>query len=122
MKTYTDSHEWIETKGTIARIGLSKSLVDEIGTIVSSELPQVGRDLLKGDQACVLESTKAAIETYAQVTGKVIQVNSALKKNLSLLNEDPEGKGWLYKTTAAVFSMSVLPMRSLQMKGSSCSP
>lgn len=101
MKKYTDSHEWIETNENISRIGLSKSLVEEIGKIVSIELPKVGKDLQQGDLACVLESTKAAIETYAHVTGKVEQVNSALKKNLSLLNEDPEGKGWLYEIRKA---------------------
>jgi glycine cleavage system H protein len=97
VKTYTDSHEWIEVQSGMARVGLAATAVQEIGTIVTIELPKVGVFLSKGDTACVVESTKAAIETYAPVSGTVTSINRVLHTNLSLLNMDPEGKGWLYE-------------------------
>jgi glycine cleavage system H protein len=101
MKTYTESNEWVEKKGDIHRVGLSKSLVREIGDIVTIELPKEGTKLSSGDVACVLESTKAAIETYAPLSGKVVRVNKMIQTNPSLLNEDPEGSGWLYEIQKA---------------------
>ncbi len=97
MKKYSDTHEWIEVNGSIGICGISTFAQKELGEIVYVELPKVGADLTKGDEAVILESTKAAADSYACVTGKVIEVNEVLKQDISLLNTSPESSGWLYK-------------------------
>ena len=44
----------------------------------------------------VLESTKAAVDSYAPITGEVIAINHELLENPHLINTEPETSGWLY--------------------------
>ena len=94
---YTDSHEWVSLNGKIATIGVSDHAQKELGEIVFIELPKVGALLEKGKEACVLESTKAAADIYAPLTGKVVEVNVSLKDSPSILNHSAESDGWIYK-------------------------
>jgi glycine cleavage system H protein len=48
----------------------------------------------------VVESVKAASDVYAPVTGKVVEVNSALADKPETINEDAYGDGWLYVVEA----------------------
>ncbi len=97
MRRYTPFHEWIEIQGDCVTVGLMNAWINEIGTIVYVELPKLGSVVQKGMEIAVLESTKAAVDLYAPCFGKVIDVNKELLENISLLNEEPESKGWLYK-------------------------
>jgi glycine cleavage system H protein len=93
----TDSHEWIKKDKNIATVGITKKASEEIGEIVYIELPKLGQRVKKGEEIVILESTKAAIDSYAPIDGTVIEVNEKLKGKPELVNHDPEGEGWLYK-------------------------
>lgn len=99
----TDSHEWIrkEGEGNRARVGLSKKAVDQLGEIVFIELPKTGQELKKGDVGAVLESTKAASDTYVPLNGKVVAINEKLLANPELITKDPHEEGWLYEIELA---------------------
>lgn len=94
---YSESHEWIEVKEGTGVIGVSHHAQQELGEIVYVELPKVGKDVKAGEEACVLESTKAAADVYSPVSGTILEVNSALVQTPNLINESPEDKGWLFK-------------------------
>lgn len=94
---YTESHEWIEVQGEMGRVGVSEYAQRELGDIVYVELPSVGRQVKKGEEVVVLESTKAAADVYAPVSGKIVEVNTALRESPDLINKEPEGNGWLFK-------------------------
>ncbi len=94
---FTDSHEWVLVKDGIAHVGISAHAQRELGDIVYIELPKVGDELNKQEEAAVIESTKAAADIYAPITGKVIAVNEKLADDIDLLNRDPEGEGWLFQ-------------------------
>jgi glycine cleavage system H protein len=93
MREYTKTHEWVETNQNIATIGLTKAAIEEIGEIVYIELPKVGSAITKGQDACVLESTKAAVDIASPVSGTIVKVNS----NLNEINSAPEAEGWLFQ-------------------------
>ena len=97
MKIETDSHEWVRKDGSIATIGITKKASTELGEIVYVELPKVGQNVIKGDEIAVLESTKAAIDIYAPLSGRVVEVNFLLVDKPELVNSDPEGAGWMYR-------------------------
>lgn len=99
MREYTKSHEWIDTENGIATVGLTKAAVKEIGEVVYVELPKVGKSVIAGQEACVLESTKAAVDIASPVSGTIAAVNQALITNINLLNSSPETEGWLFRVT-----------------------
>ena len=66
-------------------------------TSCSSRLPQVGAKFKKGDAAAVVESVKAASDVFAPASGEVVAVNDKLAASPSLVNEDAQGQGWLFK-------------------------
>ncbi len=93
----TDAHEWIKLEGNIATVGITPFAAKEIGDIVFIQFPSLGSMIKKGEEAAVLESTKAAIDTYAPLSGKIISINESAQKDPLLLTQDPLVTGWLYK-------------------------
>lgn len=94
----TESHEWVKLgEKKIVTVGITKKAAEELGEIVFVDLPQVGKLLQEGEEAVILESTKAASDSYAPLKGRVIEVNEALRHSPSILSSDPHQKGWLYK-------------------------
>lgn len=94
---YTNSHEWIQIKGNEGTVGVTQHAQRELGDIVFVELPQVGKTVKRSEQAAVLESTKAAADVYAPVSGKVLAVNEALREAPEMINLSPETDGWIFK-------------------------
>lgn len=95
---FTDSHEWIEMENDeIGVVGVSNHAQEELGDIVYVELPAVGKKVTMGQEAAVLESTKAAADLYAPVSGTITEVNITLRSNPELINGSAEKEGWLFK-------------------------
>jgi glycine cleavage system H protein len=94
---YTSSHEWIRLDGSIATVGITHYAQKELGEIVYIDLPKVGREIREGEEICVLESTKAAADVYAPLSGKVVAVNEEVRKATSQINCAAESAGWLFQ-------------------------
>jgi glycine cleavage system H protein len=91
---YTKDHEWVRVSGSEARVGITDYAQKQLGDIVYLELPEVGRQVRKGDVFGTIESVKAVSELYAPVSGEVTQVNSALTERPENVNKDPHGS-WM---------------------------
>lgn len=99
---YTSAHEWVAEHGDgTASIGITALATDQLGDMVYVELPKVGTRCKRGDAAATVESTKAASDVYAPLSGEVIEVNEDLVANPGKVNEDPYGAGWLFKLRLA---------------------
>ncbi len=96
---YTNEHEWVRIDDGVVTIGISDYAQDALGDVVFVELPAEGAALAKGEEAAVIESTKAAASIYAPVTGKITEINPALVDDPALVNSDCYGEGWIYKMT-----------------------
>ncbi len=94
---YTESHEWIKMESVEATVGITDHAQHELTDIVFVELPQIGKKVKAGEVAAVLESVKVAADIYSPVSGEVIQINTVLSEKPGLINEDPYGKGWIFK-------------------------
>jgi len=92
---YTDAHEWLKIKDDTALIGITDHAQSELTDIVFAELPEVGKELKKGDELCVVESVKSVSEIYAPISGKVVCVNEKLEDTPETINESPYDDGWL---------------------------
>ena len=94
---FTKEHEWIRVEGDTATIGISEHAQEQLGDIVFAEVPEVGRHVSKGQEAAVVESVKAASDVYSPVSGEVTEGNSKVTDDPSIVNSDPEGRGWFFK-------------------------
>jgi len=98
---YTRDHEWIRVDGEVATVGITGYAQEQLGDVVYVELPEIGRQVEKGEEAAVVESVKAAAEVYAPVAGEIVAVNGALEGAPGTVNADAEGNGWFFKMRMA---------------------
>ena len=95
---YATTHEWVRNEGDgIVTVGITEHAQDLLGDMVFVELPEVGETVDAGDDVAVAESVKAASDSYAPVTGEIVEVNEALEDSPELVNSDPYGDGWMFK-------------------------
>jgi glycine cleavage system H protein len=94
---YTKSHEWVKVDGDVATVGITEHAQSLLGDLVFVELPEVGDELSAGDDACVVESVKAASDVYTPIDGEVLEVNNGVVEDPAQVNNEPYQSGWLFK-------------------------
>ena len=94
---FLSTHEWVLVEDGIATIGVSDHAQELLGDLVYVELPEHGSTVSAGDSVGVIESVKAASDTYAPLSGEIIEVNDELENAPEQINNDPYGNGWMYK-------------------------
>jgi glycine cleavage system H protein len=92
---YTETHEWLKLKGNLAQIGITDHAQSELTDIVFVELPEIGKQVKKGEELCIVESVKSVSEIYSPITGKVTKINDKLEDTPEKVNESPYEEGWL---------------------------
>lgn len=99
---YTETHEWVadNADGTVT-IGITDHAQELLGDIVFVEAVDADRELDAGEEYTVIESVKAASDSYAPVPGTVIEFNEALEDAPETINEEPYTDGWIAKIRLA---------------------
>ena len=100
-RLFTMDHEWLTVDGDVATVGITNHAQSQLGDVVFVELPQVGRQVAKGDAVGVVESVKAASDVFSPLTGEVVGVNSEIVADPALVNKDPMQVGWFFKIRLA---------------------
>ncbi len=98
---YSKSHEWAKVENGEATVGITFFAQDALGDITYVDLPSVGDNLEVDGDCGAVESVKAASDLYSPVAGEVIAVNEELNAAPALVNQDPYGKGWMFKVKLA---------------------
>ncbi|MBU8933587.1 MAG: glycine cleavage system protein GcvH [candidate division Zixibacteria bacterium] len=94
---YSEDHEWVGVEGNIATIGVSDHAGEELSDVTFVELPSEGDELTVGEAFGVIETVKAAADLFAPISGKVVEVNTALEDDPEIIKNDPYGAGWFVK-------------------------
>lgn len=94
---FSNNHEWVEISDDIATIGITNFGRMHLGEVLNINLPEIEKDIKANEEVVVLESNKAAIDVHSPMSGKIIEINDKLNKDLSDLNTSPEEKGWIFK-------------------------
>jgi glycine cleavage system H protein len=95
---YTDTHEWVRDNGDgTVTVGITQHAQEALGELVYAELPDVGRQVQQGEACAVVESTKAASDVYAPLTGEIVAHNTALAAQPETVTHAPYTEGWLFK-------------------------
>jgi glycine cleavage system H protein len=94
---YTEEHEWLRDEDGVIVVGITEHASEQLGDVVFVELPEVGADVTKDDEICVIESVKAASDILAPIDGEIVEVNDAIVDDPGKVNEDPQGDAWFFK-------------------------
>src|SRR5579864_7139836 len=94
---YSKTHEWVRQDDDTLTIGITDHAQTMLGDLVYVELPEIETNFEVGQECAVVESVKAAADIYCPISGEVVEINEALIENPQLINDDPYGKGWLFR-------------------------
>jgi glycine cleavage system H protein len=94
---FSAQHQWIKEQANCHWVGITEHAQETLGDVVFVQLPAVGAHFKQNEVVCAVESVKAASDVFAPVSGTVIEVNSALVSDPSLVNSDPMGLAWFFK-------------------------
>lgn len=94
---YSQTHEWVRVDGDVGTIGITDHAQKQLGEIVYLELPEVGHVYNANDEFGTVESVKAVSELFTPVSGEVVEVNKGAVAEPGIINDDPQGDGWLIK-------------------------
>jgi glycine cleavage system H protein len=103
-RKYTKEHEWVKMEAPHdgrTLVGITGYAQDQLGDIVYFDLPQPGATVKQLEKMGEVESVKAVSDLFSPVSGRVIEVNSALIDHPELANQDPLGAGWLIRVASA---------------------
>ena len=94
---FTREHEWIKIEEEAVIIGISDFAQDQLGDIVSIELPKAGGVFRQGQTIAIIDSVKASSDIYAPISGEIIEVNEGLIERPEMINQSPYDSGWIAK-------------------------
>jgi glycine cleavage system H protein len=94
---FTKEHEWIKINEGVAIIGISDFAQEQLGDIVSIELPKAGGVFRQGQTMAIVDSVKASSDIYAPISGEILEVNEGLIENPEMINQSPYDSGWIAK-------------------------
>lgn len=92
---------WIQEEDGIITIGINEEGLADFDEITSVDLP-AEHDKVEADEVCgTVETDDGPLDIYSPVSGTVIEVNSAVIDDPTLIQEDPFEEGWLIRVEAS---------------------
>ncbi|CEJ04471.1 Putative Glycine cleavage system H protein [Rhizopus microsporus] len=96
-KKYTAAHEWISVENDIGTVGITDHAQRNLGDVVFVETLAVGEKISAEERVGTVESVKAVSDIYTPVSGEIVEVNTDVQDDPTLINQSAEDKGWLAK-------------------------
>jgi len=87
----------VKRENEIAVVGISEFAQDQLGEIVSIELPKLRSVFKKGQTVALVDSVKASSDIYAPISGEIVEVNNELLEKPEIMNQSPYELGWILK-------------------------
>jgi glycine cleavage system H protein len=93
---YSREHIWVRVDGDLATIGITDYAQENLGEVVSVELPEADSEVERDEPFGTIElSAKGIVELISPVSGDVIHVNEDISDDTGIINSDPHDTGWL---------------------------
>jgi glycine cleavage system H protein len=98
-RRYTAAHYWLsEEQPGIWQIGFTKFATRMLGDLVEYEFAvKAGMDVAVGQEIGSIEGFKAVTAIYSVAEGEFLNVGEALGSDITSIESDPYGRGWLYR-------------------------
>jgi glycine cleavage system H protein len=94
---YSESHQWARVEDGTATVGITHYAQEQLGDVVYVELPRADDETRRGEPLGSVESVKAVADVNSPVSGRVVEVNTALDDEPERINQDCYGDGWMAK-------------------------
>jgi len=94
---FSESHEWYRIEGDVVTVGITQFAANELTDITYVEMQDDGTSVGIGESLGEVESVKTTSDINSAFVGEIIESNSAVVDDPSILNSDPYGNGWLVK-------------------------
>jgi len=98
-RLYTQSHYWLlESEPGVWRVGMTHFAGRMLGDIVEFSFGTVrGVEVEVGQAIGWIEGFKATSDVYCVAAGEFVRANPALDGDITLLDTQPYGDGWMYE-------------------------
>jgi glycine cleavage system H protein len=95
---YSRNHTWMfmERSGA-ATVGLDDLLLHITGEVKFNMMKKPGDTISKGELLTEIDQNGKLLSIVSPLSGKILNTNALLNEHPGMLNEDPYGKGWIYK-------------------------
>lgn len=100
---YSPAHYWLlEESAGLWRIGFTRFATRMLGDMVEFNFTvTAGTAVALGDEIGTVEGLKAVTAIFASGTGVFLGPSEHLRADVTLVESDPYGKGWLYRLQGA---------------------
>ena len=98
-RRYTAGHFWLlEESPDVWRVGFTKFATRMLGDLVEYELSATpGSHVEVGQEIGSLEGFKAVTALYSVAEGKMLGIGDGVAADITTVESDPYGNGWLYR-------------------------
>lgn len=91
---------WIQQADGVVTIGVNEDGLEDFESITSIELPSEQEKVEAEAVIGTIETDDGPMDIYSPVSGTVIEVNSQVVEDPSIIMEDPYEEGWLVRIEA----------------------
>lgn len=93
---YTKNHERMTVDENVVTVGITSFATEYLGEILYADLPDEGARINYTSSFATLESARNIMDLVGSFTGTVLEVNTRLLDDPSIVNDDPYGEGWIF--------------------------
>ena len=98
---YDKNHGWAKVEDSVVTQGVTEFAQAISKEIVYVEVPRAGRAVEQGQTFMSMESGKWVGRIAAMASGTISEANEELEWDVTPINEDPFGEGWLARIEAS---------------------
>lgn len=89
-------HLWVLKEDNVYTVGIHEDALDDFSEITSIDLPQDGEEVDAEVSIGTVETDEGTLDIYSPVAGTIVEVNSTVIEDASLIMDDPQD-AWLIK-------------------------
>ena len=96
---YMIGHTWLrkEEEGLIT-VGVVLDFLKPVGIITHLALPRVSDSITQGEEcASITDADQFNHRIWSPASGRIVEVNTKLREDSSMLRKDPYHEGWLFR-------------------------
>ena len=99
---YHEEHSWarVEEDGTVT-VGMNDFFQKEAGDIVFVDMPEEDDEVEQGEVCGKIQSRKWIGKLCSPLSGEIFEINEELEDEVTFINTDPYGAGWIFKMNAS---------------------